>query len=133
MTLALVPAAIANNERNKLPARRQLLTMRMTSILGGNTVEFDATFGFAEDFTVREVFTKPFKQGADIHHLMREVSMLISIALQFGASMEHLAHVMGEDEVDQPPRSLLGLLVRTGVHLNATYLAEAREALKGTP
>jgi hypothetical protein len=128
MTLAFVCDAIANTDRNKLPNRRHLLTMRMIAILGGNTVEFDATFGFADDFTVREVFTKPFKQGADIHHEMRAISMLMSIALQCGASMEHLAHVMGEDD-GQPPRSLLGLLVRTGVHLNATYLAEARQEL----
>lgn len=133
MTLALVPAAIANTERNKLPGRRQLLTMRMTAILSGSTVEFDASFGFADDFTVREVFCKPFKQGADIHHLMRQVSMLMSIALQCGASMERLAHVMGEDTDGQPPRSLLGLLVRTGVHLNGTYLAEARGIFGVTP
>lgn len=117
-----------SRERKRLPARRHLLTMRMTATLSGNPVEFDATFGFGDDFTIREIFTKPFKQGADIHHLMRQVSMLISIALQFGASMEHLASVMGEDVEGQPPRSLLGLLVRTGVHLNASYLAAAREA-----
>ncbi|HEX4302860.1 MAG TPA: hypothetical protein VHZ78_08700 [Rhizomicrobium sp.] len=103
------------------------MTIHMThSVRGQPDVEFDATYGFDAAVRIREVFCKPLKLGSDQQLMLRQASMLMSIALQRGASIEELAHVLGEDENDKPARSVIGLMARAGVTLEQNIWAEAR-------
>jgi len=102
------------------------MTLHMQYRMNGNDVEFAVTYGFDQVARVREVFLKPFKLGTDMQAILRQDSMVMSVALQHGATMAELVHVLGEDENDKPPRSIIGLIVRAGANLESELLERAK-------
>lgn len=97
--------------RNRRDAVTQRLTFTHTDL---STTIFDATYGVDRNGVVREVFCKPFKVGVDMNAILRQASMIISVALQHGATMAEIAHVTGEEDLATAPRSVVGLMVRAG-------------------
>ncbi len=105
--------------RSPLPPRRPSMTLHLKCPLNGSETEFGVTFGF--DLTtglVREVFCSPFKTGTDMQAMLRQVSIVLSVLHQHGVPMSELARILGEDEQDQPARSIVGAIVRVGAHLD---------------
>lgn len=126
--------------REKLPNRRHGVTVRLCYRKDLDELAFDATFGFDPTVNwpvgarVREVFCElPFKEGADVRALADQACIVMSIALQSGSTMASLAHTLGEDDLEQRPCSLLGLIVRAGMMLDAErgFAAEAELAETG--
>lgn len=108
--------------REMLPPHRAAETIEMTVKLGNNDIHFAATFGFNERGEVKELFCLAFKTGTDLQTLLHQSCMVISLALQHGASTAELARILGEDD-QSPPRSIIGAMIRTGVMLDQEALA----------
>lgn len=104
--------------RITLPSRRPSSESVLSFPINGNMTEFAVTYGFNSRARVVEVFCKPFKLNTDMQLILRQTSMAISVALQHGAWMAELEHVLGEDDLEIAPRSIIGLIVRAGANLD---------------
>lgn len=114
---------ISFSGREKLPDRRQGVTVKLRYRKDEEgEIAFDATFNWQESGRVREVFCElPFKEGAHIRGLVDHACIAISVALQRGATMASLARTLVEDDLEQRPGSLIGLIVRTGMVLDMEH------------
>jgi hypothetical protein len=107
--------------REKLPDRRQGVTVRLCYRKGeADEIGFDATFNWQEGGRLREVFCElPFREGAQMRGLVDHACIVVSVALQRGATMAGLAATLVEDDLEQRAGSLLGLIIRTGMMIDA--------------
>lgn len=102
-------------ERRRLPDRRPAESREITFARSdGAEVTYEATIGFhPEDGHPGEIFLFGPKDGTDMSAICADGSVLISIALQYGAPPEVLAEAIGRVpvELDGPsirPVSILG-------------------------
>lgn len=77
--------------RSPLPARRRALTVDLDH--GGQ--RFAVTVGFDGSGQLREVFAGSQRVGAQIDHILADACVVISLALQFGASPSDLERSLG--------------------------------------
>jgi len=105
--------------REKLPNTRPALSVDLKHKIGGNDHGFSATFGFNEKGHVRECFCLAFKSGTDLQTLLHHACVAISVGLQHGSTMAEFLKAMGEEDLEKPPRSILGLIVRAGANIEA--------------
>lgn len=97
--------------REQLPQRRLCETISFT--LGGLT--YQATVGFYSDGRPGEIFLDCAKSGTDAQINARDAAIALSMALQFGASLEAVRGALSRQEsgeADGPLGRLLDILVR---------------------
>lgn len=105
--------------RARLSNRRQGVTETLTYRKGEpGEIAFDATFNWDAGGPVKEAFCLAFKEGTDIRTLLHHACIIMSIALQHGATMADLAKGLGEDDPASKPGSILALIVRAGVAID---------------
>ena len=103
--------------RNKLSDRRRAATQKVLhrNALGAEE-EYLVTFGFDGEGTIREVFCADPRVGSDMHALLTDGCILISIYLQTGGEPERLVKSMGENRAEGesggPPSSVFGAVAR---------------------
>lgn len=122
-------------ERQRLPNRRQGYAQNLIFRAGEpGEIHLDATFdweetgGWRNKGRIREVFCLAFKEGTDLQSLLHHGCIMISVALQYGATMGDIAHAMGESDLAKKPRSIFGLIVRAGARLDVEHGFLQREA-----
>ena len=96
----------AMSERHPLPSRRRAETF---TVIHWNQ-PFTVTIGFYDDGQPAEVFVDAAKTGNDIAHIARDAAIVVSIALQCGASTATLKHAMTRDSRGAPA-SILGAVI----------------------
>jgi hypothetical protein len=77
--------------RRRLPNRRHNLTVEMEY----DGKAFVETISFADDGTPLEIFADGYKEGSSMQAILDDACIIISIALQYGATKEQLAHSLG--------------------------------------
>lgn len=92
--------------RERMPARR---SHDVTSIVHAGMVATIGT-GRHADGRLGEVFVDVAKVGTALEALGKDASILVSIALQHGASIDELRHSMSRQE-DGAPQSLIGAVL----------------------
>ena len=95
-------------ERATLPQRRSAETFDMRH--GAKRTVFQVTLGRYPDGRIGEVFISGAKAGSELDAVARDGAVLLSIALQFGASLEVMRHAMTR-EGDGAPSTILGAVV----------------------
>lgn len=111
--------------RTKLPNRRRAFTQKvMHCMANGEPAEYLITFGIDDEGTVREVFCanpapekgKRSLTGSDIHAMLSDGCLMISLHLQTGAEIEKLVKSFGENrnegEAKGLPSSVFGSIAR---------------------
>lgn len=103
--------------RTKLPSRRRAITKPIVH----NNEKFLITFGFDDEGTIREAFCADPRVGSDIHALLTDSCILLSLHLQTGAEIERLTNSLGENRAEGekrgPPSSIIGAIARAIVEL----------------
>lgn len=106
--------------RDRLPDRRQGVTEKLTYRKDQPAeIELSATFNWEDRGRVKEAFCLAFKEGTDLRTLLHHACIIASVGLQHGASMADFAKAMGEDNPERPPGSILALIMRAGVTIDA--------------
>ena len=99
--------------RETLPNRRQNETIGLVY----NGHEVTATVGYTTDGRPLEVFASVAKTGTEIAHMVADACVIISLALQHGATPEGLSKSLGrvpdiaKGEDAEKPASLIGEIV----------------------
>ncbi len=103
--------------RSPLPFRRENETIDL--FFGNQT--FAVTIGFRRDGSPGEVFVYGAKVGSDLHAMLSDACIVVSLLLQHGVQPAALAHSMGRAGNGVIPASLIGaltdLLAETEPHL----------------
>lgn len=100
--------------RERLPNRRSTETSQFRHSMprGGDGGVFTVSVGRNEVGEIREVFVEPPKKSNDNAHLVRDVALLISIALQHGATIRELQEGVGREEDEaRTPQSVAGAVL----------------------
>jgi hypothetical protein len=110
--------------RQKMRERRPSITSKIKHKQhDGTEKEFFLTFGVDHENSVREVFCADPQIGSDIHAIITDACILISIYLQTGGEPERLVKSLGENrsegEKSGPASSILGAIARTIVDIQA--------------
>ena len=100
--------------RVPLPFRRENETID----LAFGTQTFAVTIGFRRDGAPGEVFVHGAKVGSDLHAILSDACIVVSLLLQHGVQPAALSHSMGRAGDGFTPASLIGAL--------ADLLAEVR-------
>lgn len=95
-------------ERKALPMRRRCETLEID--FGGLRGSHVITVGFYEDGTLGEVFINSGKSGEPVEAIARDGAVVLSVALQYGASLETIRHAITRDDQGQPT-SIVGAVV----------------------
>lgn len=95
-------------ERKALPMRRRCETLEID--FGGLRCSHVITVGFYEDGTLGEVFINSGKSGEPVEAIARDGAVVLSVALQYGASLETIRHAITRDDQGQPT-SIVGAVV----------------------
>lgn len=103
--------------RSKLPERRLSVTAKVIHIAADKSEqEYLITFGFDREGYIREVFCADPRIGSDIHALLTDSCILLSILMQTGSEPERLVKSLGENrnegETSGPPSSIIGAIAR---------------------
>lgn len=109
----------AGGMRTRLPTRRPNITARVSH----NNETYLITFGFDGEDQIREVFCADPRVGSDIHALLTDACIIISIALQNNIEAEVIAKSLGENRSEGaasgPPASLIGAIARSILEMQA--------------
>ena len=109
--------------RFRLPDNRESITHKVHFMVDGEPLDMYIQPSFFEDGRLGEVFLKADKQGSFESGLVDGISLLFSLALQYGAPAEHLIEklkgtnssvisVVGADPKVRMPRSMMDYLAR---------------------
>lgn len=102
-------------DRERFPDRRPSVTKKIEhAFLSGKSVSFLVTFGFYsyDDKRVRELFCADFKEGADLHSLIIDTSIVVSRLLQTGQTPKMILASLGD------PRSIIGTVIQAAADLD---------------
>lgn len=86
--------------RELLPQRRNSMTFELSH--GGMNFDYAVTAGFYPDNRIGEIFIAGGKSGETIEAIARDAAVLMSIALQHGASLETLQHAITRNSQEEP-------------------------------
>ena len=95
-------------QRRVLPQRRRAETFEIA--FGGLKGSHIVTLGFYEDGLLGEVFINGGKSGELVEAIARDGAVLLSLALQFGASLESIKSAITRDG-QGAPSSIIGAVV----------------------
>lgn len=99
--------------RTPLPDRRRNVTEKVTHTLSNGAERgLLVTFGFDARGHVRELFCADFKEGTDMHGLIGDGCMAVSLLLQHGYRVSAIVDKMAPD-----PKSVLRTLVEAALRL----------------
>lgn len=87
-------------ERRIISARRASETFDVE--FGGLKFPHTVTVGFYDDGTIGEVFISGGKSGEQVEAIARDSAILLSLALQHGATLDTVAHALTRDGRGQP-------------------------------
>ena len=93
--------------RRRLPNRRPQIVLEVEHAGGIFTVGL----GSFPDGRPGELFVSGSKTGSELDALLNDAAVLASIALQYGAPLEILAHAMGRLGDRRAPASALGAIL----------------------
>lgn len=104
--------------RNPLKDRRFSVTVKVQHTwANGKTQKVLTTFGFDEQTgKIRELFCSDFKEGTDLHTLLMDACMTLSLLLQHGYAVDDI-----RNKLVPAPRSLLASLIDEAVRLEKEY------------
>ena len=90
--------------------RTRLANRRQSELVTLEWGRFEYTLGFSRDSNgaVVEVFLTGAKSGGDLDALLNDASVLLSIGLQHGASIEELRKSLARDGTTGGPASIIG-------------------------
>lgn len=94
--------------RNLLPPRRFAETYSLE--WGGFNKGFTVTLGLYHNLSIGEVFITGGKSGEQVEASARDGAVLISLALQHGASIETIAHAITRDGHGEP-QTIIGAVI----------------------
>lgn len=96
------------NAREALPARRRCdnFTIEHGNLAGGYAVNI----GYYDDGSIGEVFINGGKSGQTAEAIARDGAILLSIALQYGVSLEDIKRAITRDSRGEP-LSIIGAVV----------------------
>jgi hypothetical protein len=95
--------------RSVLPQRRHSETFEIE--YGGLNRSHTVTVGYYDDHkTVGEIFITGGKSGEAVEAIARDGAVLLSLALQHGATLETIAHAITRDGQGQP-QTIVGAVV----------------------
>lgn len=95
-------------ERRTLPNRRAAETFDLT--FGGVDRRYAVSVGYYEDGSLGEVFISGGKSGEQVEAIARDGAVVLSLALQYGASLQSIASAITCDEQGNPS-SIVGAVV----------------------
>jgi hypothetical protein len=95
-------------ERQPLPMRRRAETFELD--YGGLKNSHVISVGYYDDGRVGEVFINGGKSGEVVEAIARDSAVLLSLALQYGASLDTIKHAITRDGQEQP-QSIVGAVV----------------------
>ena len=95
-------------ERRALPMRRHAETFEID--FGGLNKSHTVTVGYYDDGSPGEVFINGGKSGEQVEAIARDGAVLLSIALQHGASLDTIKRALTRDGQDAP-QSIVGAVV----------------------
>jgi hypothetical protein len=95
-------------ERHTLPMRRRSETFEID--FGGLNKSHTVTVGYYDDGMPGEVFINGGKSGELVEAIAHDGAVLLSLALQFGASLESIKSAITRDGQDAP-QSIVGAVV----------------------
>lgn len=93
--------------RRQMPGRRRSESISFVHRLEGGNQPLTATVSFFEDGQPAEIFLDPPKVANSLAALARDVGLLISIALQYGAPVSVMRDAVGRSE-NGDPHSIAG-------------------------
>lgn len=96
------------NNREPLPARRRCETFDLP--FGGLTKNHTITVGYYDDDRPGEVFITGGKSGEQVEAIARDGAVLMSLALQHGATLDTIRHAITRNSFDEP-LSIVGAVV----------------------
>jgi hypothetical protein len=79
--------------RDRLPNKRSAISTAFER----DGARFEMTAGFYPDGRVGEVFLKADRANSLLDFLMSDAAIAVSLALQYGASLDELRHAMKRD------------------------------------
>jgi hypothetical protein len=84
-----------------LPKRRLAESFELA--FGGMSKSYSVTVGYyADNRTVGEIFINGGKSGEAVESIARDGAVLVSLALQHGATLDTISHAITRDERGQP-------------------------------
>ena len=95
-------------ERRALSMRRRCETFEID--YGGLKNSHVITVGYYDDGSVGEVFINGGKSGEVVEAIARDGAVLLSMALQHGATLDTIKHAITRDGQDAP-QSIIGVVV----------------------
>ena len=102
--------------RHVLPSRRPTITH--TIVVG--TERFHVSLGYHPfSFELREIFISGAKVGSDMDSLLDDVSIVLSLALQYNISLKQLMHSLYKGR-SECAKSLIGRIIKL-IELEQTY------------
>jgi len=117
--------------RTKLPPRRPSINAKVVyGTLDKRSMEFFLTFGFDPEGSVKEVFCAENQfLGTDVHGVITDGCILISLYLQTGGEPEKLVQSLGLNKDLEgnpgPPSSLLGAIARALVLVQTEFQGDS--------
>lgn len=101
--------------RVSLPDRRPSVTVKVYHVWANDrTNNLQVTFGFDEVGHVREMFCADFKEGTDMHVLIGDACVVMSLLLQHGYSVREVRHKLAPT-----PHSILATLLDTALEVES--------------
>lgn len=92
-----------NDQRQRLPNRRPQTTFEVEHVASNRVHEFRCSIGFADDGNPGEVFVSSTgKIGTDLDIAARDIAILISFAIQYGAPIDVLAEAVTRGDSGEP-------------------------------
>jgi hypothetical protein len=96
--------------RQVLPPRRFAETFTLNFALGEYKTPFQVSVGYFEDTRPAEVFIMGAKAGSSVESVARDASVILSIALQYGAPVEVLQQAITRNP-DGTPSTIMGAVL----------------------
>lgn len=120
--------------RTKLPNRRNCIISKVQHVnASGTTEEYLITVGFDHDEHIKEVFCAQnmyLKGGSDMHGVITDACILLSIYLQTGGEPEKLIRSMTEtrglDNSSGAPTSVIGAIAKTILQIQQELLEKSK-------
>jgi hypothetical protein len=94
-------------ERQRLPNRRPCSSL----VFRHNGGPYNLTIGFYADGRVGETFIDGPRIGSEVAHLVHDVAMLISIAIQYQVPVEVVRGAVSRTEVTGSAHSIAGAVL----------------------
>lgn len=112
--------------RVRLAGRRQQTTTKLRH--GSHRLLI--SFGYEDDYLIREVFGAGGREGEDMRTILRDACVLLSLLWQTGMSLEDTWLSLGRgDEEQTRPMSLLGAINLAAIQCQAALLAARDDAV----